>query len=309
MKQLSLDTLRTFVSVIELGGYAKAGDFLGRSQPAISLQIKKLETQLDRKLFTKVGQRHLPSADGNWLYPKAKEILALNDSIFRSLTPAPLSGRLRLGIPNEFASTLLPGLIGEFSQRYPDVSLEVTSALSRDLLHASQRDHFDLILALANPDEDTDGEVVLEDDVVWVGDASKPLVGDTIPLVLAPDGCMYRSRVIDQLKQQTHAWKISYTNADLSGLVAAMQQGLGITALARSSMPKNLKVLNNKFLPKLGKVNICLFNQDTQHPVISKTLAEFFTMRLKANTQVQKSPPKWALQSYHLLRQQMWLVT
>ncbi|MEC8964021.1 MAG: LysR family transcriptional regulator [Pseudomonadota bacterium] len=280
MKQLSLDTLRTFVSVIELGGYAKAGDFLGRSQPAISLQIKKLESQLDRKLFTKVGQRHVPSADGNWLYPKAKELLELNDNIFRSLTPAPLSGRLRLGIPNEFASTLLPGLIGEFSKRYPDVSLEVTSALSRDLLHPTQRDHFDLILALVNPGEQTEGEVVLEDDVVWVGDTAHPLVGNNIPLVLAPDGCMYRSRVIEQLKQQTFAWKISYTNADLGGLVAAIQQGLGVTALANSSLPANLVALNHPHLPKLGKVNICLFNQDTQHPVISKTLAEFFKVRL-----------------------------
>ncbi|MBQ4830966.1 LysR family transcriptional regulator [Alteromonas sp. MMG017] len=281
MKQLSLDNLRTFVSVIELGGYAKAGDFLGRSQPAISLQIKKLETQLERKLFTKVGQRHLPSADGNWLYPKAKELLELNDNIFKSLIPAPLSGRLRLGIPNEFASTLLPGLIGEFSNRYPDVSLEVTSSLSRDLLHPSQRDHFDLILALVNPNEDTEGEVVLEDEIVWVGDATRPLVGDSIPLVLAPDGCMYRSRVIEQLKQQTFAWKITYTNADLSGLVAAIQQGLGITALARSSLPQNVSPLNHPKLPKLGRVNICLFNQDTQHPVISKTLAEFITSRLK----------------------------
>lgn len=283
MKQLSLDNLRTFVSVIELGGYAKAGEFVGRSQPAISLQIKKLESQLERKLFTKVGQRHLPSADGNWLYPKAKELLELNDNIFRSLIPAPLSGRLRLGIPNEFASTLLPGLIGEFSKRYPDVSLEVTSSLSRDLLHPSQRDHFDLILALVNPSEDTEGEVVLEDEVVWVGDATRPFVGDSIPLVLAPDGCMYRSRVIEQLKQQTFAWKITYTNADLGGLVAAIQQGLGITALARSSLPQNLSPLNHPKLPKLGRVNICLFNQDTQHPVISKTLAEFITSRLKAS--------------------------
>ena len=283
MKQLSLDTLRTFVSVIELGGYAKAGDFLGRSQPAISLQIKKLESQLDRKLFTKVGQRHLPSADGNWLYPKAKELLELNDNIFRSLTPTPLSGRLRLGIPNEFASTLLPGLIGEFSKRYPDVSLEVTSARSRDLLNPSQRDHYDLILALVNPDEETEGEVVLEDDVVWVGDNAHPLVGNTISLVLAPDGCMYRSRVIEQLKQQTFAWKITYTNADLGGLVAAIQQGLGVTALAKSSLPSHLTALNHPHLPKLGKVNICLFNQDTQHPVISKTLAEFFKMRLTTN--------------------------
>ncbi|ALM89536.1 LysR family transcriptional regulator [Alteromonas stellipolaris] len=282
MKQLSLDNLRTFVSVIELGGYAKAGEFVGRSQPAISLQIKKLESQLERKLFTKVGQRHLPSADGNWLYPKAKELLELNDNIFKSLIPAPLSGRLRLGIPNEFASTLLPGLIGEFSKRYPDVSLEVTSSLSRDLLHPSQRDHFDLILALVNPNEDTEGEVVLEDEIVWVGDATRPLVGDSIPLVLAPDGCMYRSRVIEELKQQTFAWKITYTNADLGGLVAAIQQGLGITALARSSLPQNVSPLNHPKLPKLGRVNICLFNQDTQHPVISKTLAEFITSRLRA---------------------------
>ena len=49
MKQLSLDNLRTFVSVIEQGGYAKAGELLGRSQPAISLQIKKLEAQLATK--------------------------------------------------------------------------------------------------------------------------------------------------------------------------------------------------------------------------------------------------------------------
>ncbi len=283
MKQLSLDNLRTFVSVIEQGGYAKAGEFLGRSQPAVSLQIKKLEEQLDRKLFTKVGQRHLPSVDGNWLYPKAKAMLEMNDGIFRSLSPAPLSGRLRLGIPSEFASTLLPGLIGEFSTRYPDVVLEVTSALSRELLHEAKRQSFDLILALVNPAERTDGEIVIEDDVVWVGDAIRPFVDNPISLVLAPDGCMYRSRVIDALKQQTHAWKITYTNADLSGLAAAINQGLGVTALARSSIPNSLNVITHPNLPLLGKVNICLFNQDTQHPVVSKTLAEFITSRLKTN--------------------------
>ncbi len=283
MKQLSLDNLRTFVSVIEQGGYARAGEFLGRSQPAVSLQIKKLEEQLDRKLFTKVGQRHLPSVDGNWLYPKAKTMLEMNDGIFRSLTPAPLSGRLRLGIPSEFASTLLPGLIGEFSTRYPDVVLEVTSSLSRELLHEAKRQSFDLILALVNPAERTDGEIVIEDDVVWVGDAIRPFVDNPISLVLAPDGCMYRSRVIDALKQQTRAWKIAYTNADLSGLAAAINQGLGVTALARSSIPTSLNVITHPSLPLLGKVNICLFNQDTQHPVVSKTLAEFIKTRLKAN--------------------------
>ena len=117
--------------------------------------------------------------------------------------------------------------------------------------------------------------------MVWVGDAARPLVSDHISLVLAPDGCMYRSRVIDELKQQTRVWKITYTNADLGGLVAAIQQGLGITALARSSMPENLTILKDSRLPRLGKVNICLFNQDTQHPVVSRTLAEFIKSRLQ----------------------------
>ena len=281
MKQLSLDNLRTFVGVIEQGGYAKAGQWLGRSQPAISLQIKKLEEQLGKKLFTKVGQRHFPSSDGNWLYPKAKELLELNDSIFRSLDPTPLRGRMRLGIPNEFASTLLPGLIGEFSKRYPDVSLEVTSALSRELLHPSRQSDFDMILALVNPEQATDGDVILEDEVVWVGDPAHPLITPNIALVLAPDGCIYRSRVITHLKQQTTAWKISYTNADLSGLVAAIQEGLGITALARSSMPANLMELKHRNLPALGGINVCLFIQSTQHPVVSRTLADFITRRLR----------------------------
>lgn len=282
MKQLSLDNLRTFVGVIEQGGYAKAGEWLGRSQPAISLQIKKLEEQLNKKLFTKVGQRHVPSSNGQWLYAKAKEMLALNDAIFRQLDPTPLRGRLRLGIPNEFASTLLPGLIGEFSKRYPDVSLEVTSALSRDLLNASRRNNFDVILALINPNSDTDGELVIEDEMVWVGDTKHPVNGNALSLVLAPDGCIYRSRVISQLKQQTKSWKISYTNADLSGLVAAIQQGLGFTALAKSSIPATLQEIKHATLPRLGSVKICLFEQSTQHPVVSKTLAEFIIQRLRS---------------------------
>jgi DNA-binding transcriptional LysR family regulator len=280
MKQLSLDNLRTFVGIIELGGYSKAGELLGRSQPAISLQIKKLENQLGKKLFDKVGQRHQANADGQWLYEQAKQMLAINDDIFRRLEDGQLRGRLRLGIPGEFATRLLPSIVGEFSVRYPDVSLDVTSALSRQLLNANNRKDFDLILALVNPEDPIEGELLIEDDLVWVGDAKQPLNSSNLSLVLAPDGCVYRSRVIQQLKQQTNAWKISYTNADLYGLIAAIKQGLGVTVLAKSSVPPELDILKNKRLPALGKIKICLFNQDTQHPQVSKTLSDYIRSRI-----------------------------
>ena len=280
VKQLSLDNLRTFVAVIELGGFAKAGEQLGRSQPAVSLQIKKLEEQLGKRLFDKMGQRQVVNHDGKILYQHAKSMLDINDDLFRQFEQTSLRGRLRLGIPSEFATTLLPSIIGEFSQAYPDVALEVTSALSRNLLDDSKKQDFDLILALVNPEQTTKGELVLEDDLVWVGDNARPLPNANVSLVLAPDGCIYRSRVINKLKQQTTAWRISYTNADLFGLIAAIQQGLGVTALAKTSVPKQLDIIRHRSLPELGKVKICLFNQDTQHPQISSALSEFIKARL-----------------------------
>jgi len=280
MKQLSLDNLRTFVTVVDVGGYAKAGEKIGLSQPAVSLQIKRLEQQLSKRLFAKQGQRQIVNRDGLSLYKTAQTMLDLNDSIFRQFQPTSLKGRLRLGIPSEFATTLLPSIIGEFGQLYPDVSLEVTSALSKSLLEEEALNGFDLVMALVHPDTQIDGQVLLIDELVWVGDRSLPNLPSTLSLVLAPDGCVYRSRVISKLKQQTQQWRISYTNADLSGITAAIKQGLGISALAQSSVPKQLDIIRYNYLPKLGAIKICLLTGKSQHPQASGKLAEFIQSRL-----------------------------
>ncbi len=284
MKQLSLDNLRTFVTIIELGGFAKAGEQLGRSQPAVSIQIKKLEEQIGKRLFDKIGQRQVVNYDGQQLYQKAKAILDINDDIFRQFEQPALRGRLRLGIPSEFATTLLPSIIGEFRKVYPDVTLEVTSSLSKHLLTDSKKHDYDLVLALVNPSEQTQGELILEDELVWVGDSKLMMSATNVSLVLAPDGCVYRSRVIEKLKQQTTAWRITYTNADLYGLIPAINQGLGITALAKTSVPDALDILKGpryKSLPDLGKIKICLFNYGTQHPQICAALSQYIKSGLK----------------------------
>lgn len=281
MHQLSLDVMRTFVTIAEVGSFQKAGDLLGRTQPAISLQMKKLEQMVERSLFEKNGQSYQLNNDGKWLLTQAKAMLAINDDVFRQFGKQRLQGKLRLGIPNEFASTLLPSIIGEFSQRYPDVTLEVTSALSRELLADKNADMFDLILALIPSEQEQQGEIVLNDELVWVGDPNHRIADKSIQLVVAPNGCVYRSRIIEKLKRQTHTWKITFTNADLYGLVAAIQQGLGITALAKSSLPAALSIIKNPRLPVLGRINICLINQDTQQHQISTTLADFIKARLK----------------------------
>jgi len=280
MKQLSTDNLRTLVAVIELGGYAKAGELLGRSQPAISLQIRKLEEQLNRKLFSKQGQRHIANVDGQQLYNYAKQILAINDEVFRQFTQSQLSGQICLGIPSEFATTVLPGIIGDFNKSYPDVTLEVTSALSTQLLAADGQRHFDLILALTDDTDSNELSAVLEDELVWVGKDEQSVDMKKLSLVAAPNGCIYRKRALNSLNQAKINWRISYTNADLTGITAALKEGLGITVLARSTVPAELSILRHKQLPTLGKVGISLLNQSSKHPEASARLAQFIRARL-----------------------------
>lgn len=282
MLNLSNDALRSFVTLIELESYSKTAERLGKTQPAISMQIKKLEEQLALKLVTRDAGKVCATEHGKWLFQKASAMLILNDEIVNATRQTPLAGRLRLGIPNEFASTLLPTIVGEFNARYPNVSLEVHSALSRELLDSNNRRQFDVILALMS-DEDLaateNAELVVKDDLVWVSDGRPPNLNDGLSLVVAPPGCMYRSRVIDALKQHTLVWRICYTHADLFGLVAAIKQGLGLTVLARTTLPSQLQAIRHASLPQLGHINVCMINQDSRHPAASSTLIEFIRQR------------------------------
>ncbi|GGO68233.1 LysR family transcriptional regulator [Bowmanella pacifica] len=280
MKQLSLDNLRAFVTVVEMGGYAKAGDFLGRSQPAISLQIKRLEEQLGRKLFSRQGQRQQVNSEGMQLYQQAVHMLAINDDIFRQFEQTQLSGQLRLGLPSEFATSLLPSIIGDFNKAYPDVTLEVTCDLSKSLLDKERRRQFDLILALDDMPHPNQPETVLQDELVWVANPQYRPSDDKVALVVAPNGCIYRRRALERLQAANQPWRISYTNADIGGITAALKEGLGVTVLAKSTLPADLTLIRHRSLPPLGKVGISLFVQSNKHPHASLKLAEFIRSRL-----------------------------
>jgi len=283
MKQLSLENLRTFVTVVELGGFARAGEMLGRSQPAVSLQIKKLEEQLDVKLFKKEGQRQIVNHAGKTLYDMATSLLQQNDKIVQFFTEKPVSGQLRLGIPSEFASRLLPSIIGAFNKMYPDVTLEVTSSLSASLVQKHRAKAFDLLLTLGTEQEVNNDQSYLLDELVWVGKSSQIAPNSPIHLVVAPEGCRYRERLLNALEQAKMKASIRYTIADITGISAAIQAGLGITALARSTVPEELTIIDDPSLPKLGDLAIQLLSDSNQQQEAVAKLEEFMRSRLAIN--------------------------
>ncbi len=281
MKNIPTDSLRTLITVVEVGGFAKAGELLGLSQPAVSLQIKRLEELLGNKLFKKQGQRQVLNQHGEILLPLAKEMLKVNDSILQTFSSEVLTGKVRLGIPSEFAATILPAIIGDFVSLYPDVSLEVKSELSKQLLHSDNRDQFDLVLSLIEQADQSKYPVFMDDELVWVGEISK-VKGDVINLVAAPEGCIYRRRAIAALEAAGLKWRVVYTNADLAGITAALKEGLGITVLAKQTVPMELAYAKSSaMLPELGSVGISLIKQVEESQQAVTKLAEFIALRLK----------------------------
>ena len=196
---------------------------------------------------------------GQRMLDYSRQILALNDEALAELSAPTISGRVRFGIPSEFATILLPKVLGRFSHAYPAVTLEIHCDLSMNLV-AEQPNPYDLILALRDNPENTGPSFIGSDELVWVTSANHDTHRQaTLPLIVAPTPCLYRARAIKSLKDCGRSWRISYTNTDISGIQTAIEEGLGVTVLAQKTVPDSLRILPfSPRFPRLGKVGIHL---------------------------------------------------
>lgn len=278
-----MDLLRAFVSVAQLNSFTKAGEILGRSQPAVSLQIQRLEELIDEPLLTRNGKSLDLTDAGESLYDYANQILALNDLAISQITKSTISGRIRLGIPSEFATALLPKIVSRFAKAYPSVTLEVNCELSKKLLSKEGKANHELILALEDNPSKTASDLLKTDDLVWVAsrDHNTQKVS-IVPLIAAAEGCIYRHRAIKILDHHQQPWQIAYTIPDLTGIQHAIEEGLGVTVLARSTVPENLKILSpSARFPDLGEVGISLIcsTKNRKNKAV-ELLIEFFRTSL-----------------------------
>ena len=278
-----MDLLRAFVSVAQLNSFTKAGEILGRSQPAVSLQIQRLEELIDEPLLTRNGKSLDLTDAGESLYDYANQILALNDLAISQITKSTISGRIRLGIPSEFATALLPKIVSRFAKAYPSVTLEVNCELSKKLLSKEGKANHELILALEDSPSKTASDLLKTDDLVWVAsrDHNTQKVS-IVPLIAAAEGCIYRHRAIKILDHHQQPWQIVYTIPDLTGIQHAIEEGLGVTVLARSTVPENLKILSpSARFPDLGEVGISLIcsTKNRKNKAV-ELLIEFFRTSL-----------------------------
>src|SRR5258705_3005546 len=203
MPLISLDIrmLRSFVSVVQTGSITVTARQLGRTQPAITLQLQRLEELTNTTLFCNIGRRQLLTDEGDLLLSYAKSILRLHDEMLQRLASPDVEGTVVLGTPDLYAAFVLPAILNRFRKAFPRVQVELRCELSTPLVGLVRRGEIDLAL-VTKMDGFSGGKVVGQEQLIWmVGADSDAHWVDPVPLAVLPAGNIYREHAIDKLER------------------------------------------------------------------------------------------------------------
>mgnify|MGYP003592874025 FL=1 len=258
---LDLDLLRAFLAVAEDLSFSRAAERLLRSQSAVSLQIKRLETALGRRLLDRTPRTVALTPQGAAFVADARRLIELNDEAIARLAGPVVAGSVRLGTPEDFATSHLPRVLARFAEAYPAVALEVTCDLTLNLARAFRAGAYDMVLLKREPSAAASGLRVWREPLVWAAGPRRWEEEKTaLPLVLSPAPCVYRKRAIAALDRAGRRWRIAYSCAALAGSQAAVRAGLGVTVLPRDMVPAGLRIVDGGPLPPLDDTEIALLS-------------------------------------------------
>jgi DNA-binding transcriptional LysR family regulator len=228
---LDIDLLRTLVHAQELGSFNRAADRVGRSQSAVSQQMRKLEERVGVALFRKEGRGLALTDAGSLLLAHAVRLLALNDDAVAALRGAATEGIVRFGLPIDFAESWLPIALGRFGRAHPAVRFEAVVDRNRRLLERLDQGELDLALAINNVAR-RDAAPVGSLPLAWLGSSTEGVArasDEPIALALLEAPCFFRDAALATLDRAGVRWRVAYTSPSLHGLLAGVQAGLGVT--------------------------------------------------------------------------------
>jgi len=258
---LDMDVLRTLLTAQQLGSFSRAAGRIGRSQSAVSQQIRKLEQQVGEPLFQKQGRGLALTDAGELILAYARRIIDLNDEAVAAVRGRVAEGQVRFGLPADFAETWLPKALGRFKRTHPAVRIEAVVDRNRRLLERLDKGELDLVLSIGSGTR-SDATMLAPLQPVWIGAASSQqgwMPGEPIPLAMYEPPCFFRQRALAALDAAGLPWRIAFTSPSLHGLWAAVEAGLGVTLRTAVGLPATLRVLDDQ-LPTVAEpaLPVCL---------------------------------------------------
>jgi DNA-binding transcriptional LysR family regulator len=251
---LDVDLLRTLVAIADTGSFNRAARAVFRTPSAVSMQMKKLEDQVGRPLFAKDGRSVVLTPDGEALVGYGRRILKIAEEALGRFRAPQVSGTIRLGTPDDFATRFVPEILARFAATYPQVEVDVTCLSSFDLVPMLESGKLDVSLISAGVSPAPGATLVHRERLVWAGlrhgcaHEKRPL-----PLAVSPVGCCWRRMALESLDRAEIGHRVAYTSRHYVGQLAAVLAGLAVAPLPRTVVMSDLKAFGEESgLPPLG---------------------------------------------------------
>lgn len=251
--EIDLNTLRSLIAVVEEGGFSAAAKKVHRTQSAVSVQIAKLEDQLNTKLLERTSRSVRLTQAGETFLSYARRMLELADEAVFAVSPWDEKEELRVGFADYLAPQHLQAVVTGFRQQYPNCDLSMVLGLGPPLLEMMERKELDLVVA--GPEGDK-GTVLWDEELVWTGTCDAP-DDPTVPmkLVMMPAGCLYRKLAFDALTKISRPWKMSLEANSFSAVHSAIRAGLGVTILPITAIRDDMEIIKEG-LPELPNTTV-----------------------------------------------------
>jgi DNA-binding transcriptional LysR family regulator len=259
-RDLETALLRSFVTAVRMGSISRAATALGHSQPALSQQLRKLESAVGRPLLHRSPSGVSPTRAGEELLPYAERILSLSAQALAE-TGRALTGHCGVGLLEDLAASHLPQALADLARLHPGATLEVLSLSNAAMLAAYDAGRVQLVLD-AVPDVPAPPRWTIRRPLVWAIGEGVDVAADPLPVVLFSNTCSWRTAVLETLERADRRWRAAFESNSLVGVLAAVRAGLGVAALMPTNVEPAMAGYDADTLPVLPDVEFGL----VRHP-------------------------------------------
>jgi len=266
---LDIALLRAFLTVVESGGVTRAATVLALSQAAVSQQIKRLEEVLECRLFERRGRRMVLAPAGERLQGAAQRLVALNDEVYAGMRTPPFEGEVRFGVPYDLIASFAPAILRRFAKAQPRLRVSLVCEDSSVVRAALASGAVDLALT-TETDCGRGGETLRTDRLVWVGvPGGDAHTREPLPVSLGAATCLFRPVAIEALTRARRDWRAVCEVSRMEPVYAAIEAGLAVAPLLRSSVPERFEILGRAArLPVLPEFRINLYAPARASPAV-----------------------------------------
>jgi DNA-binding transcriptional LysR family regulator len=276
MTNIPTELLRTLVTVVDRGSFTKAALALGITQPAVSAQIKRLQTLLGCDVFDRSSNDLKPTPQGELVMSYARRLLSLNDQILHIGGAGPRPELvIRIGAPSDYITSQLPSTLARFRQRWPDVRFVVRVGHFNTMVRELHSDALDLFVG-SSTNRPRDARHAWVQEMVWVRGLTTELdLGRPVPLVSYGEACIFHQLGVNALKKAGLDWEVVFAGTSIISLSKAVVAGLGVMPfLRRRANDLGMLAWEDGPLPKLSELHSGIYVREGGAHVIYEQLAD-----------------------------------